>query len=485
MRRILLLGALVLASFNAQATITITSISGVSTSNIIASTTTTTPGTSTPNPAGGTASATAEGGVAGYLVDGATNSCSNPDGLAVCDSCPLAVCKDLGGTDLAPLCACNRARVYDALQVTVAVSQTGNPALYNVRAVVSSSTGTSGSDLNSYSQPINTGAVSFTWQTICNAISAGASCENLQSGSSVIISVYIDKDTSSSYTSGTDEKVDITFKVIRPDPLNENVFGDGASEGIGDFLPWPGDDRIYLKESNTTSTFPSLSYGAMVSSVKVFLSDVALDKATPTGRLDPEGSLTVSSGQTEPDQDYVDDVKNGTLYFVRLAMQDEAGNIVQFYPDINATDAKGVQHANDCNSTGTPSDLCPFAVRPDQVLGILSKDFNCFIASAAYGTSLEPKLNLFRKFRSDILLRHAWGRDFVWKYYVYGPYAARYISDKPILRAIVRGLLWPLAGFSWLALKVGLVKSLIVSLLLLSFTIAFSLIGLRRLNSRA
>src|SRR6185312_4948338 len=109
---------------------------------------------------------------------------------------------------------------------------------------------------------------------------------------------------------------------------------------------------------------------------------------------------------------------------------------------------------------------CKFSTVPDQVLGLLTKDFNCFIATAAYGSQMEPKIKTFRDFRYQILLQHDWGIWFVKKYYAYGPYGARFIADKPFVRALVRGVLWPLYGFSLLSLRYGLVESLLFSLIL-------------------
>ncbi len=144
-----------------------------------------------------------------------------------------------------------------------------------------------------------------------------------------------------------------------------------------------------------------------------------------------------------------------------IGLVDEANNLVQFYPDTGA-DAT-------CDA-GTPFTNCPWAATPEEVLGLLTDDVNCFVATAAYGSSLEPKLKTFRDFRYKVLLRYSFGRKFVSAYYKYGPIAATYIYDKPILRAIARVGLWPLYAFSASTLKFGLVKtSLIAVFLILSF----------------
>ena len=484
MRSLLFISALILSAPSAQAALTINSISGASNSSIVANTTppTTTGGTATP--AVGTASATVYGGTAGHDGNPTTPgpSCTVKDGLNACDSCPTAVCADnLSTVDQAPLCACNRSRIYDTLAVSIAVTRAaGDNGPIRAIATSTSTTGSTG-QMTYITQPgPGISYVNFYWKEVC-ARAGSATCEAFNG--QIVITIFSDKDNNQAVTAGED-KVDVTFKIQSPGS-NSNVFANPTSEGIGDFLPFPGDDRIYLTRLNTTNNFPSLSYGSTILNTHVYLSDVSLDKATPKDHIQPDNNLPTVAGSAELTQDFIDEVINDKLYFVRLAMMDESNNIVQFYPDIKGTDKFGVDNSAICNSTGTPGKSCPFSVVPNQVLGLLNKDFNCFIASAAYGSSLEPKLKLFRDFRQQILLTTDWGRNFVMKYYTYGPYAARYIQDKPILRSITRGFLWPLAGFSWLALQIGFTETFFLSILLLTSGIILPLVGFRRISNRA
>ncbi len=67
----------------------------------------------------------------------------------------------------------------------------------------------------------------------------------------------------------------------------------------------------------------------------------------------------------------------------------------------------------------------------------------CFIATAAYGTELEPEVQTLRHFRDEGLLETAVGQKFVDAYYELSPPVADYIRDKAVLKAAVRGLLRP------------------------------------------
>ncbi len=77
----------------------------------------------------------------------------------------------------------------------------------------------------------------------------------------------------------------------------------------------------------------------------------------------------------------------------------------------------------------------------------------CFIATAAYGTIIHPYVHLLRDFRDRYLLTNQAGRSFVRLYYRYSPPVADYIAGRPVLRLVVRILLLPFIGMSWLALN--------------------------------
>jgi chitodextrinase len=79
----------------------------------------------------------------------------------------------------------------------------------------------------------------------------------------------------------------------------------------------------------------------------------------------------------------------------------------------------------------------------------------CFIATAAYGSSLEPQVVLLRAFRDRYLLTTPPGRAFVRWYYRTSPPLADQVRQSPPLRALVRGLLWPLVGIAWITLHFG------------------------------
>jgi hypothetical protein len=97
----------------------------------------------------------------------------------------------------------------------------------------------------------------------------------------------------------------------------------------------------------------------------------------------------------------------------------------------------------------------------------------CFIATAAYGSLMEPHVKILRDFRDRFLITNTIGNFFVKLYYKYSPPLANYIAKHDSLRAMVRMSLFPVVGISWIALKVGLFSMIAIMLFFISFFAGF------------
>ena len=92
----------------------------------------------------------------------------------------------------------------------------------------------------------------------------------------------------------------------------------------------------------------------------------------------------------------------------------------------------------------------------------------CFIATAAYGSLIEPHVKILRNFRDRFLITNTIGSYFVKLYYKYSPPLANFIAKHDILRATVRLFLFPVVGLSWIALKIGLFSMIAIMLFFMS-----------------
>jgi hypothetical protein len=103
----------------------------------------------------------------------------------------------------------------------------------------------------------------------------------------------------------------------------------------------------------------------------------------------------------------------------------------------------GVRAIDECNARG-PIAVVELTTPPIEFTTVSP----CFIATAAYGSDLEPRVGALRRLRDRHLRTNAVGRSLVDGYESIGPHGAAFIRDRPAARAIVRGLLWPVVALA-------------------------------------
>ena len=106
----------------------------------------------------------------------------------------------------------------------------------------------------------------------------------------------------------------------------------------------------------------------------------------------------------------------------------------------------------------------------------------CLIATAAYGSPMEPHVKVLREFRDRFLLTSPEGKAFVDLYYAYSPPVADLIAKHGALRAVVRWSLMPLVGVSWTALNLGSLPTLALVVLLPALMIATTTVFFRKVR---
>lgn len=146
---------------------------------------------------------------------------------------------------------------------------------------------------------------------------------------------------------------------------------------------------------------------------------------------------------------------NDKWYEFKVAVQDLAGNIGYYTAD----DADEY-----CAHAPNPTSLNCHVGHPGQVVGVLSKPIQCYIATAAYGSPMAPQVETFRQFRDQFLMPLKWGAHFVNFYYEHSPKYARIIANNEALRTLARLSLWPALAFAWLSLHLGLEAAIVITL---------------------
>jgi M6 family metalloprotease-like protein len=117
------------------------------------------------------------------------------------------------------------------------------------------------------------------------------------------------------------------------------------------------------------------------------------------------------------------------------------------YTHPSDSDGDGFLPPADCDDTNPAIHPSARETPGDGIDSNCNGDDNCFIATAAFGSRLEGKIDVLRRFRDRHLMHSVSGESLVEAYYRYSPSAARTINQHAWLRTVVRTLLLPLVGF--------------------------------------
>lgn len=394
--------------------------------------------------------------------------------------CSHASTEDGCNSCVADLIACNYNRIFAEriLRITFSSDSITDGTVYTAYARASSSSGAgdiNGIVTSTVSSKNQIGTVYFPWGQVCEAIqtsgsSSGTGTTACEDGSlSGSITVGFIQGTGFASGAAFADSMEIKVRVDTPNPnmiLDRDEIDDCASAvsgqqiGICHFELYPGDDKAFVDNLEPFGSFPTV--GVMrVKYLRFYYSTIGFaDVTAASSYTDIELNTSSTSGSTavETLSNKLGGLTNEQIYYVRIATVDEAGNIADFTSDANII-------AN-CGSL-TPADpsVCVYMVQPSAVLGLLPKTFNCFIASASYGSPMEQHVELFRKFRGEVLMKSAVGRYVSRLYYKYGPYPALFIMKHPSLKPVARVMLWPAWAVAWVSLNIGVWAGLLLSFL--------------------
>jgi hypothetical protein len=104
----------------------------------------------------------------------------------------------------------------------------------------------------------------------------------------------------------------------------------------------------------------------------------------------------------------------------------------------------------------------------------------CFVATAAFGSVLDPHVEVLRNLRDRYLRFSSVGRSFIRFYSAWSPPIARAISESNVLRFIAKAFLIPIIGAGYMVSSVGPWPSFVLFAAFLGGLAAFFMIRKRR-----
>ena len=294
--------------------------------------------------------------------------------------------------------------------------------------------------------------VYITWSALCAAaVSGNTGCTSSFSEKSLFVGIGT---SSSSFSESV--KFTISFRYVgtsefqsfHPECSDARTY-----ESFCYFYVFPGDEKVYLQ-----TTVQSAGSNKVLDLSGATVSDVAdASGMSYSGlRVFYEASNSYSSIKlNSPSVDFlfngtslssnkVSGLTNGQQYVFLTAPIDQGGNITLF---------TNPQDSELCSATDNACLQSPYTdsrgyfsqtAIPNKVVGLLDSE-KCFIATAAYGSPMDPQVEAFREFRDRFLMTHTVGRYFVDLYYQFSPPLAEWIYQSEDRRAVARYLLWPLS----------------------------------------
>ena len=393
------------------------------------------------------------------------------DGQRVCNSCLNEPTAD---EDIRTW-TCNRRRVYDNLWLVIQFEADADlEAEADILVEASSESNAADGQLSKRRLgPGGQAEYNLTWSQVCGNIS----CDGTGS-----VNLYIGVDANKNSSLDNDEKN--TLNIVYHDPTSESSTpgsilchtddedNDGDADGdagICSFAIERGDGKVFLDQVQIKGKFPNYSPAPFYKVRVLYVNNTRTRKGythinynTPNYE---DISLLAEGGDDNDNTNLLADstitgLTNEHIYAFKVAMIDKAQNLAFLTADAE------IEHTTDENGAGplcpqpdasdyTLNDAaaCPYLARPEPVHGFLVDEKNCFIATAAWGSSQHWQLQVLRMFRDQVLAQHALGRAFIKWYYQYGPRWATWLNQHPLFKPLVRIVLWPIVGAAWLSLQ--------------------------------
>lgn len=198
------------------------------------------------------------------------------------------------------------------------------------------------------------------------------------------------------------------------------------------------------------------------------------------------GNYTQSTDVGNTTSYAIQGLTNGTVYYIAVSAYsaptyyaavtayDSSNNESSFIGDISVSMSNAAEGAKSAETSEYPEESVAFPNLKDEGL--------CFIATAVYGSNMEPDVVILRKFRDHYLITNPIGRAFTALYYHYSPPMADFIRDNDLLKSIIRLMLLPSVMIAKFFLSTTFIVRLILSLSIVFLTVSLLKIKRRKLT---
>lgn len=399
-----------------------------------------------------------------------TTTCAG-DSTTTCNSCTDTT----GAVE-----ACNQKSIYPTLKVTISFTVTKALASAPVKLVVESASvpgqfndiaGVTGATVVTAAGADQSFSLQTTWGNICTAMGAP-----LQSDCSLLpvapattlvtfaatkgLGVHLDGDANG-FDADERSVKSVKLHIIPPGlaaALNVQSQSYCASQadtanhaGICNLSFLPGDQKVYIDQKvyQSADTTSGLDWDSVVLfPIQVSaVTEPTVFSTFTNGKVAPVIKAIVAADGSLPDSLVGGSLKNYQRYCFVYGNKNQAQNIYRF----------------------VTTSVVGGCTTPSEVVGLLN-DNHCFISTAAFGSEMAPEVSVFRQFRNEFLINNYLGRKLVKSYYFLSPPLANVISRSELLKSITRTFLYPLLGFSYVALHYGILVAL------LTFVMSFILV---------
>jgi len=205
----------------------------------------------------------------------------------------------------------------------------------------------------------------------------------------------------------------------------------------------------------------------------VHLPASALTLAWDSNTEDDLAGYKVYYGTRSRDYDSVIDVGDTTYHTIRGLEPETRYYLALTAYDISYNESDFSEEVSGVSKEEQPTPTpYPYDEEIDSEDGY--SEWGCFIATASFGSYLNPHVKVLRDFRDAFLIPNSLGRKCVRFYYQHSPRIAKKMGKYGSLRFLSRQALLPLIGMSSLSLKTTASPKIVLlpfPLLLLIFTI--------------